>query len=108
VIRPAGFSPAARKAIRNFPDEVRRALGQAIFELQEGKTIGMPLSRPMSIVAPGVSELRVKDASGVYRVFYFVRSIRGVLVFHAFSKKSQKTPASEIALGRRRLKEMLS
>jgi phage-related protein len=30
-----------------------------------------------------------------------------VLIFHAFAKKSQKTPDREIELGKKRLKEML-
>jgi phage-related protein len=30
-----------------------------------------------------------------------------VLIFHAFAKKTQKTPDREIVLGKKRLKEML-
>ncbi len=67
----------------------------------------MPLARPMPSVAIGAEELRVKDASGAYRVFHYVRSGRGILVFHAFVKKSQATPEYEIRLGRKRLKELL-
>jgi phage-related protein len=32
---------------------------------------------------------------------------RGILIFHAFRKKSHKTPQAEIILGRRRLEELL-
>ena len=39
-------------------------------------------------------------------MFYFTASSRGVLVFHAFTKKTQQTTAGDIALGRRRLKEL--
>lgn len=67
----------------------------------------MPLSRPMPIVGPGVHELRVKDAANIYRCFYVLRSHRGVFVFHAFVKKTQKTPPSDIRLGRMRLREVL-
>lgn len=69
--------------------------------------LGMPLSRPMPIIAPGVEELRVKDQSGAFRVFYFTRSAAAILLFHAFVKKTQSTPKREIELGRKRLKEML-
>ena len=58
-------------------------------------------------VARGVEGLRVRDPSGVYRAFYFLRSQRGILVFHAFQKKDQKTPLREIKLGQKRLKELL-
>lgn len=105
-IRPAIFHPAAREALQRFPLEARRQTGQAIWELQQGKTLGMPLSRPMLDVAPGVAEIRVKDRSGAYRTFYLAVAARGLLVFHAFGKKSQQTPAHEIRLARARLREM--
>jgi phage-related protein len=59
----------------------------------------MPLSRPMSGIAAGVEELRIRDRSASCRAFYFTRSVRGVLVFHAFVKKSQMTARREIVLG---------
>jgi phage-related protein len=49
----------------------------------------------MPSVAPGVEELRIRDVGGIYRVFYYARTSAGILVFHAFVKKSQKTPQSE-------------
>ena len=67
----------------------------------------MPLSRPMPAVATGVHELRVRDAAGIYRAFYLVKSARGILVFHAFQKKTQATPKREIELAAVRLKELL-
>jgi phage-related protein len=47
----------------------------------------MPLSRAMVSIAPGAAELRIRDRAGIYRVFHYVRSARGILVFHAFQKK---------------------
>jgi phage-related protein len=67
----------------------------------------MPNSRPMPAVASGVSELRLKCEDGVFRVFYYTASARGVLVFHAFAKKTRRTPPLEIELARKRLKELL-
>ena len=72
-----------------------------------GEQIGMPNSRPMPIVGPGVSELRLKNEDGIFRVFYYTASPQGVPVFHAFVKKTQRTPASEIELAKERLKEIL-
>jgi phage-related protein len=54
------------------------------------------------------TQMRVKDHTGAYRAFYFTRSSRGILVLHAFAKRSQGTPAIEIKLGRKRLKELLN
>lgn len=67
----------------------------------------MPASRPMSVVASGVHELRIKERSGQYRVFYFTKHEDAILVFHAFRKKTRTTPAHEIRTAQERLKELL-
>lgn len=107
-VKPIEIHVAAREAIRNFSKEVRIELGSALLKLQMGVMLGLPLSRPMPDVFPGAHELRFRDAGGVQRVFYYLKSKRGILVFHAFSKKARATPRSEILAGRKRLKEMLS
>ena len=103
----AVFHPKARDAIRSFPEDVRREFGKVIFDLQKGEKLSMPLSRPMASVASGVEELCVRDRSGAYRVFYYTRLAETVLIFHAFAKKTQKTPPREMALAQKRLKDML-
>ncbi|MBC8106833.1 MAG: type II toxin-antitoxin system RelE/ParE family toxin [Anaerolineae bacterium] len=82
-------------------------MGDAIKELQDGAHLTMPLSRPMPSLASGVHEIRVRDAAGIYRAFYLTRSERGVIVFHAFDKRTQKTPQREIEIGRKRLRELI-
>ena len=105
-MKAAIFHPAARAAIRSFPKGVRLELGKALFDLQMGAVLSMPISRPMPSVASGVEELRFRDKEGTYRVLYYARSAQGILVFHAFMKKTQSTPKREIDLGARRLKEL--
>ena len=107
-MRPIVFHPKARDAIRRFPKEVRVKLGRGLLRLQIGERLGMPNSRAMPGVAGGVSELRVLGEDGSYRAIYYAASSRGVLVFHAFVKKSQQTPPLEIELARKRLKELLN
>jgi len=63
----------------------------------------MPLSRPMPSIEPGAAVLRIRDLTGIYRAFYYSRSPRGILVFHAFVKKTQATPKRELDLGKKRL-----
>jgi phage-related protein len=106
-VQPILLHPKARDAIRRFPKEVRIRLGRGLFRLQLGEQIGMPNSRPMPAVAPGVSELRVRGEDGIFRVFYYTASPLGVLVFHAFAKKTQRTPPLEMELARKRLQEVL-
>ena len=106
-MKAAAFHPQARDTIRSFPTDVRRELGKAIFDLQAGAKLTMPLSRAMSSVAVGVHELRIRDRAGIYRVFYYTKLVDSILIFHAFAKKTQTTPQHEIVLAQQRLKEML-
>lgn len=70
-MKVAIFHPSARAAIRLFPEDVRREFGKAIFDLQKGEILSMPLSRGMSSIAPGAAELRIRDRSGSFRVLYY-------------------------------------
>lgn len=106
-MKPALFHPKARDTIRIFPEDVRREFGKVIFDLQNGHKLSMPLSRPMPSIAVGVEELGVRDRSGAYRIFYYTKLADSLLIFHAFAKKTQKTPSHEIALAQKRLREML-
>ncbi len=90
-----------------FPKAIRNSLGYLIFRLQKGDVVEMPYSKPMKSVGQGVYELRVKDADGSYRAFYYLKCEDGILVFHCFKKKTRKTPLKEIKKGIKNLKELL-
>ena len=107
-MKKAIFHPRAIEVVRGFPEQVKDEIGQLLFMLQEGKRLTMPSSRPMPLVGSGVEELRVRWRDGIYRAFYYARSARGILVIHAFMKKTGRTAAIDIQLGRRRLREMLN
>jgi len=105
-VKAVRFHPLALEVIRTYSEATRRDLGKALHDLQMGATIGMPLSRPMPVVSDGAAELRLRDKDGIYRVFYVLRHAGAILVFHAFTKKTQATPPRELDLARKRLKEM--
>jgi phage-related protein len=64
-VKFAVFHPKARDTIREFSEDIRREFGKAIFDLQKGEKLSMP---------SGVEELRVRDRSGAYRVFYYTKT----------------------------------
>lgn len=66
-------------------------LGKNLYRLQMGERVGTAR----------------QGADNIFRVFYYLASPKGVLVFHAFVKKTQQTPPLEIELARKRLKELL-
>ncbi len=44
-MKPAVFQPQARSEMHEFPEDVRREFGKAIFDLQKGSKLSMPVSR---------------------------------------------------------------
>jgi phage-related protein len=106
-VKSVDFHSRALEFIRTQSVSIRRQIGEALRDLQKGINLGMPLSRPMTAVASGVHELRIKGEGSTVRVFYYLRKSDAIIVFHAFQKKSQKTPSREINLARQRLKEVL-
>ena len=62
--------------------------------------------KPLKEVGPGVRELRVREASGTFRVVYLATLPDRIAVLHAFQKKAQQTPQRDIGLAAKRLREM--
>jgi len=45
---------------------------------------------------------------GPHRVFYVLLRAEEMVLLHAYRKQSQKAPARQVAIARRRMQEMLS
>lgn len=101
------FYDPARKEILTWPVEIKKDLGSILTKLQKRESVGEPDTKSMKSVATGCFEIRLKGADGIYRAFYILKTEVGILVFHSFKKKSQKTPVKEIDTGKIRLKEFL-
>ena len=83
--------------LRSLPAEDRRAIGTDLATVQFGWPIGMPLCRPL-----GDRLWEVRSSLPSRRI---AREGR-IGVVHGFIKKTQKTPADDLDLARRRMKEM--
>jgi phage-related protein len=64
--------------------------------------IGNPYRRS----APGVREIRIRQASGAYRIIYLTTIGDVVHVLHAFQKKTQATAKRDIDLAKARLRQI--
>ncbi|MSP18371.1 MAG: type II toxin-antitoxin system RelE/ParE family toxin [Bdellovibrionales bacterium] len=95
------------KEIERLDPFTRRKLAELFTLLTTGESLGLPVSRPMPVIANGAHELRLKDRGGQYRVFYFTKHKDAVLIFHFLKKKTQGTPHHEIEIAQSRLEEML-
>ena len=98
---------ACEKELKEFPEEVRGDLADALARLEAGLKLSMPLSRPMPSIHAGAHELRFRDRSGIYRVIYYIRKQNELWLVHAFKKKTQQTPSQNIEVAKQRIKGLL-
>lgn len=81
------------------PVEDRKQIGIDIKTVEFGWPIGMPVCRPLG---DGLYEVRSTLSSRrIARVLFYIDVQSRMVLLHAFIKKSQKTPPSDMALARR-------
>ncbi|ABD87144.1 type II toxin-antitoxin system RelE/ParE family toxin [Rhodopseudomonas palustris] len=103
-MKPVVFIGDSLDAVRLFPDDARRAVGFQIDRLQRG--LDPDDWRPMKTIGAAVREIRVRDASGAFRVIYIATLADAVYVLHAFQKKTEATSKRDIDLATARFKEL--
>ncbi len=103
-MKPVVFLGDSLGRIRAFPEGARRAAGYQLERVQRG--LEPDDWKPMTSIGEGVREIRVRDATGAYRVMYLASFRDAVYVLHAFVKKAQRTPAPALKLAAARLKEL--
>jgi phage-related protein len=100
--RTQGGAEVVRDWLRSLDDADRQAVGLDLMRVQYRWPVGMPLCRGLG---DGLWEVRTSLPSNrIARVIFSVQQGR-ILVLHGFIKKTQKTPADDLALARRRKRE---
>jgi phage-related protein len=106
--KPIEFLGNALHDLRSFPLNARREAGHQLDQVQRGKE---PDDwKPMSTVGAGVKEIRIKDASGAFRVIYLAKFADAIYVLHCFQKKTSKTSKTsktDLDLAAKRYRELL-
>lgn len=87
-----------------FGQAARIEAGFLLRELQRGRSLGMPHSRPMPGISPRCHELRIPDERETWRVVYRVDR-DAIVIVDVFAKKSNQTPQGVLETCRKRLKE---
>jgi phage-related protein len=101
-MKPIVFLGDSLRQVRAFPEDARRTVGHELRDVQFGDD---PSDwKPMPSVGPGVREIRIREASGAFRVIYVAQLEAAIYVLHAFQKKTQKTPQHDLDLARERLR----
>ena len=100
------FNERVQREIEEWPVGVYADFLRLTELLEEGGLdLRMPHSRTMK---DGLFELRCKGPEGIGRAFYCTQVGRELVILHSIIKKTQATPAKDLELARKRLKEVKS
>lgn len=103
--KPIEFRGSALDDLRGFPQSARREAGYQLDQVQRGQE---PDDwKPMNTIGRGVSEIRIRDDAGAFRVMYVTRFADAVYVLHCFQKKTQKTRKADLELAGQRYRDLL-
>lgn len=108
-LKPLVWVATSREDLKDFPDEVQRSMGYALYLAQAGRKHldAKPLK---GFGGAGVLEV-VDDFDGnAFRAVYTIKLAGVVYVLHAFQKKSKrgvKTSSADIDKVKARLKEAM-
>jgi len=92
--------------LRAFPKEVRKHAGFELGKVQAGID---PLDwKPFDDVGAGAREIRIRDASGIYRVMYVAKFEEAIYVLHCFQKKTQATSKQDKAIAMARYRAVMN
>ncbi len=100
MAKPIDWRGSALDDVKEFPDDAKRQAGFQLHKIQQGDAPDD--FKPMPDVGAGTFEIIVDTASGWFRVMYVAKFDEAVYVLHAFQKKTNKTPKSDIEIARRR------
>jgi len=99
------FCGSSLNDLRTFPEDARREAGHQLDQVQQGRE---PDDwKPMVSIGAGVREIRIREASGAFRVIYVAKFEDAIFVLHCFQKKTQKTSRTDVVLATQRLKDLI-
>lgn len=61
----------------------------------------------MNTVGQGVREVRIRDASGAFRIIYIAKFADAIYVLHCFQKKTERTSKADLDLAAKRYRDLL-
>lgn len=106
TVKPVVWVGSSRSDLASFPEDVKDAIGYALYIAQRGGK--HPDAKPLKgFGGAGVLEIVEDHAGDTYRAVYTVSFVSGIYVLHAFQKKSKtgkSTSKRDIELIRSRLK----
>lgn len=94
----------AKRELKDASPDVLADVYSLFEDLMAGKTLGMPISRPLPSIAKGLHELRLSGRAGEFRVFYVIRVGDAIYIVHAAGKKKQALDKRTVDILKTRLR----
>jgi phage-related protein len=88
-----------------FPKDSRTQAGFELGKVQAG--LDPADWKPFDDVGAGTKGIRIRDASGIYRVMYFARLEEAIDALHCFQKKTQVNGKQDKAVARARYRAVI-
>ena len=101
--RSATGREPVREWLKDLERDDRREIGADLLAVQKGWPMGLPLCRSLG---QGLWEVRSSLPSQRIARLIICFHDQSIIVLHGFNKKTQKTPADDLALAQRRMKEV--
>ena len=89
-----------------FPKDARKEAGFQLGKVQAG--LEPDDWKPFDQVGAGTREIRIREASGIYRVMYVVKFEEAIYVLHCFRKKTQVTSKQDKAIAAARYRAVVN
>jgi phage-related protein len=88
-----------------FPKDARKEAGFQLGKVQAGLE---PTDwKPFDDVGAGIREIRIREATGIYRVMYLAKFAEAIYVLHCFRKKTQATSKQDKAIAAARYRAVV-
>jgi phage-related protein len=99
------YLPIAIEEEAELPPDMQARLGRMANVIREGGLFGLPHDwvKPLG---DKLWELRITGKDGIARAIYITVTGQRIVIVRIFVKKTQKTPPREIALARKRARDV--
>ena len=98
------YNSRVRAEIHQWPVGLLASFVRIAEQIEDtGPNLGMPYTRAMG---DGLFEIRARGMEGIGRAFFCCLVEKRVVILHGFVKKTQATPVKDLAIARKRLKEV--
>ena len=98
------FRGSSLDDLRAFPESARREAGFQLDQVQQGREPDDWKS--IATIGHGVSEIRIHDQSGAFRVMYVTKFANCIYVLHCFQKKTEQTSQKDLDLAEKRYRDL--